>query len=118
MNFLQNGDNKQALYPFLKEVDPQNRLFVSKEDGAITNVDACSHLTMNLSCNHEEADTRLFVHVHHAIKHSAIKTVAVLSNDVDIVVIAVRVRPKLGFGYDFGAETAKFLGFGLVSVTA
>ena len=29
-----------------------------------------------------------------------------------------RDRPKLGFGYGFGAETAKFLGFGLVSVTA
>src|SRR6218665_1128014 len=29
-----------------------------------------------------------------------------------------RVRPKLGFGYGFGAETAKFLGFSLVSVTA
>src|SRR6218665_2639578 len=52
---------------------------------------------MNLSCNHEEADTRLFVHVHvhHAIKHSAIKTVAVLSNDVDIVVIAVAVFADL-----------------------
>ena len=31
---------------------------------------------------------------------------------------STRVRPKLGFGYGFGAETAKFLGFGLVSVTA
>jgi len=52
---------------------------------------------MNLSCNHEEADTRLFVHVHvhHAIKHSAIKTVVVLSNDVDIVVIAVAVFADL-----------------------
>src|SRR6218665_1705871 len=52
---------------------------------------------MNLSCNHEEADTRLFVHVHvhHAIKHSAIKTVAVLSNDVNIVVIAVAVFADL-----------------------
>src|SRR6218665_509516 len=29
-----------------------------------------------------------------------------------------RGRPKLCFGYGFGAETAKFLGFGLVSVTA
>ena len=66
MNFSQNEDNKQALYPFLadslKEADPQNIVFVSKEDGAIANVDACSHLTMNLSCNHEEANTRLFVH--------------------------------------------------------
>ena len=33
-------------------------------------LDACSHLTMNLSRNHEEAYTRLFVHVLHAIKHS------------------------------------------------
>src|SRR6218665_1160002 len=98
-NFLQNEDNKKELYPFLadslKEADPQNLVFVSKEDGAIANVDACSHLTMKLSCNHEEADTQLFVHVHHAIKHSAIKTVAVLSNDIDIVVIAVAVFADL-----------------------
>src|SRR6218665_1146320 len=100
-NFLQNEDNKKELCPFLddrlKEADPQNLVFLSKEDGAIglTNVDACSHLTMNLSCNHEEAGTRLIVHVHRAIKHSAIKTVAVLSNDVDIVVIAVAVFADL-----------------------
>src|SRR6218665_2728763 len=98
-NFLQSEDNKKELCPFLddrlKEADPRNLVFVSKEDGAITNVDAYSHLTMNLSCNHEEADTRLFVHVHHAIRHSAIKTVAVLSNDVDIVVIAVAVFADL-----------------------
>src|SRR6218665_90929 len=98
-NFLQNEDNKKELYPFLadslKEADPQNLVFVSKEDGAIVNVDACSHLTVNLLCNHEEVDTRLFVHVHHAIKHTAIKTVAVLSRDIDIVVIAVAVFPDL-----------------------
>src|SRR6218665_3538045 len=98
-NFLQSEDNKKELCPFLddrlKEADPRNLFFVSKEDGAITNVDACSHLTMNLSCNHEEADTRLFVHVHHAIRHSAIKTVAVLSHDIDIVVIAVAVFADL-----------------------
>src|SRR6218665_642384 len=32
--------------------------------------------------------------------------------------VAGRVRPKPCFGYGFGAETAKYLGFGLVSVTA
>src|SRR6218665_1071164 len=76
-NFFQNEYKKKELYPFLadslKEADPQNLVFVSKKDGAIVNVDACSHLTVNLSCNHEEANTRLFVRVHHAIKHSAIK---------------------------------------------
>src|SRR6218665_374648 len=34
------------------------------------------------------------------------------------ILFADRARPKLGFGYGFGAKTAKFLGFGLVSVTA
>ena len=29
-----------------------------------------------------------------------------------------RVRPNIGFGYGYGAETATFLGFGLVTVTA
>jgi len=42
-------------------------------------------------CNHEEADIQLFVQVHHAIKHTAIKSVAIHSNDIDIVVIAVAV---------------------------
>jgi len=32
--------------------------------------------------------------------------------------IKSRVRPKLCFGYGFGAETAKFFGFGMVSVMA
>src|SRR6218665_3645307 len=98
-NFLQNEDNKKELYPFLadslKEADPQNLVFVSKEDEAITNVDDCSDQTMNLSRNHEEADTLLFVHVHHAIKHSVIKSVAVLSSDIDIHVIAVALFADL-----------------------
>jgi len=32
--------------------------------------------------------------------------------------ITVRVRPNIGFGYGYGAETATFLGFGLVTFTA
>jgi len=34
------------------------------------------------------------------------------------VVVVVRARPNIGFGDGFGTETVKFLGFGLVSVTA
>ena len=43
---------------------------------------------------------------------------AYLNYLIILSVTASRVRPKLGFGYGFGTETAKFLGFGMVSVTA
>jgi len=33
-------------------------------------------------------------------------------------IISHRAGPNIGFGYGFGAETAKLFGFGLVSVTA
>ena len=76
-NFLQNEDNKKELFIFLadslKHVDPRNLVFVSKENKALKNVDSGLYIIDDLSCNHEEADTRLLVHVHHAVKHSAIK---------------------------------------------
>ena len=39
-----------------------------------------------LDCNHEEADTRIVIHVLHALKQGA-KTVQVRTVDTDIVVI-------------------------------
>ena len=41
-------------------------------------------------CNHEEADTRIVVHVQHALKHGA-KTVQIRTVDTDIIVILVGV---------------------------
>ena len=37
----------------------------------------------------------MFVHVHHAVKHNAVKSAAILSNYVDIVMKAAAVFDKL-----------------------
>ena len=39
-------------------------------------------------CNHEEADTRIFVHVRDAVEHGA-QNVLIRTVDTDVVVIAV-----------------------------
>lgn len=52
-------------------------------------------LDIHLSiCDHEEADTRIFVHVVNVIKNGH-KKVAVRTVDSDIVVLAVAVAAKL-----------------------
>ena len=45
-------------------------------------------------CNHEEADTRLFLHVKDALK-KGFRTVMVKANDTDLLVIAVATFSQL-----------------------
>ena len=96
-NFLQNEDNKKELYPFLadklKNVTNENFVFASKEESAICNSEDASF--SDLYCNHEEADTRLFVYEAHAVKINSVERAAILSNDTDIVVIAAALFEKL-----------------------
>lgn len=40
-------------------------------------------------CSHEEADTRIVVHVHHAIQAEQVKTVLIRTVDTDVVVVLV-----------------------------
>ena len=42
-----------------------------------------------IPCSHEEADSRIFVHLQHAVEHDCVTTACVLSNDTDIIVIAI-----------------------------
>ena len=44
------------------------------------------------NCNHEEADTRIVVHVMHALQQGA-KTIQVSTVDTDVVVILVGTLP-------------------------
>ena len=37
-----------------------------------------------ISCTHEEGDTRLFVHLKHAIERDCITSACILSNDTDM----------------------------------
>ncbi|GFS17875.1 hypothetical protein ElyMa_004993600 [Elysia marginata] len=51
-------------------------------------------------CNHEKANTRIVVHVVHALQHGA-KTVQVRTVDTDVVVILVGVFHDLLTAYPF-----------------
>lgn len=96
-SFLRNNTNKTELFEYLAEkiIDncKKNTIIVSKGTNAISN-----HQQMNICdispCSHEEADTRIFLHVGHAVK-MGVKAVIVNANDTDVLVIAVNTFPHL-----------------------
>ena len=98
MDFLRNTKNKKELFAFL----------TSKVAGIIWPPDKSVYITsgqyvesMNssrpmLACNHEEADTRIVVHVMHAlVVEQGMKSVLVCTVDTDVIVILVDVCAKL-----------------------
>lgn len=92
-DFLRCSDNKTALFTFLSDT-VANTVFTSGKQVIITagaNV-LCSpenYDTFGLApCNHEEADTRLLVHVADAVRAGHTKVI-IRTVDTDVVVIAV-----------------------------
>ena len=56
----------------------------------------CNKITRQpILCSHEEADTRLFVHSKHAIDIDCISSACILSNDTDIIILAVAFFEEL-----------------------
>ena len=45
--------------------------------------------------NHEEADTKMVVHLQHGIQHDKVKKADTLANDIDVVVIGIGLFGKL-----------------------
>ena len=96
MDFLRDTKNKKELFAFL----------TSKVAGIIWPPDKSVYITsgqyvesMNssrpmLACNHEEADTRIVVHVMHALEQG-MKSVLVRTVDTDVIVILVGVCAML-----------------------
>ena len=75
-----------------------NKVIVTKGPDALSN-----HPVSEISpCSHEEADTRVFLHVKDAVKEG-FKTVMISANDTDVLVIAVATfshRPRTEFEVD------------------
>ncbi len=90
MGFLCEPTNKKELFAYLTtkiEVfswPPDKAVYVTSEQGVVCNTSSNSMS----DCNHEEADTRITVHILHALKHGA-KTVCVRTVDTDVVVILI-----------------------------
>ena len=50
----------------------------------------CNKIVRNtIVCTHEEADTRIFIHLKHAIQKDVIRTACILANDTDVIILAV-----------------------------
>lgn len=95
-SFLRNDMNKTELFLFLadkiKGIDNATSIIATKGQDAVCNKER--DLSGVSPCIHEEADTRLFVHIKDAVLEGY-TTVAIKANDTDVVVIAVSVFSSL-----------------------
>jgi len=96
-NFLRVNENKTECFSFLAEriasLHPSKLFCVIQGENVLSNnnIDRSGLC----SCNHVEADTRIFIHVKHAAIHG-LKTSLVISTDTDVVVLAISRFEKLG----------------------
>ena len=109
-NFLGDQMNKKELFAFLTSKiesfswPPTKSVCVTSGQA----VSACGLFVPMDDCNDEEADTRIMVHIRHALEHGA-ETVLVRTVDTDVVVILVglffdlvTIRPSCDFWIAFG----------------
>lgn len=97
-NFLRHADNKTALFHLLAtsicDLNVAGKtFFATVEESVIGNpTDAdCSTLA---PCNHEEADTRLFVHVADAVRNG-LDSIMIRTCDTDVLVLSVHCMQQL-----------------------
>ena len=108
MQFLKESTNKQGLNEFLATTlnaltYPSDRqLFVTYQDRVLSN---CG-MTMP-QCNTEEADFRILHHVKHALSEN-MTFIQILSNDTDVVIIALGVYHMLRSDYIFDDLVIEF----------
>ena len=56
----------------------------------MTNSSICNKFIRRpIECTHEEADTRLFVHLKHAIQTDSISSASIYANDSDIIILEI-----------------------------
>ena len=86
--FLRNSSNKTDLFDLLA------KSIYSIETGivyaTVANSSICNKILRTpIQCTHEEADTRLFAHLKHAIQNDLIASASIHANDTDIIVLAI-----------------------------
>lgn len=105
--FLASGENKEALTDFLFETWRTVPLQAAGKDIAIfvAHRNVCHQLTLkdgimsvkeveSLTCDHEEADTRLLLHAKHAWSELYNKII-IQSPDTDVAIISLSIMAKL-----------------------
>ena len=106
--FLREDENKNELNIYLAEnlsakTFPEERFFfVTSQEKVLTN----STASMN-ECNHEEADTRLVIHIKHGLSEG-MNNFVVSSCDTDVIVILLGVYHQLRSAHDFSDIVVDF----------
>ena len=99
--FLRDSKNKTELFHFLSTKisshDCDKILISTFNAGVHGNIPCEVDLSPLEPCSHEEAGTRLLVHVHHA-QVTGFKNV-IITVDTDVLAIAVSVTPSFGIGH-------------------
>ena len=89
--FLKNEENEKELFPFISEMiandDMDGRLLLTTKQESVLFNKPCDMSSVQ-PCNHSEADTRIFLHLAHAV-HQGHKVAYVRTVDSDVVVLAV-----------------------------
>ena len=91
--FLRNNDNKKELFCFLAEKisklsSGSKEIYTTHLDDVLTAHEPDDCTDEIKSCNHEEADTQMLLHVAHATKHGHQK-VSIRTVNTDVVVLAI-----------------------------
>ena len=92
-DFLRVDENKTELFAFLSREAvnlplPQDKELYATDGSGVLCSPAESHLAGLAPCSHEEADTRLLLHVADAVQKGC-KKVTIRTVDTDVVVLAV-----------------------------
>ena len=98
-NFLRVDSNKAELFNYLSTVvmhdfqQEDKQLIVTHDVQVLSKPELQDMLSIS-PCSHEEADTRMFLHVYHAVRHGHRK-ILVQTVDTDVVVLAVSIAQTL-----------------------
>ena len=76
-------ENKSELFCLLAKSIEDGIVYASYNETSICNKFA----RQQIPCTHEEADTRIFVHLKNAIERDCISSACIMCNDTDIVIL-------------------------------
>ena len=99
--FLKNNLNKTELNVYLAETLSAmtylegRQLFITNKEKVLSNCGVAMG-----DCDHEEADTRMIIHIKHALS-LGMTTIQVLSSDTDVIIILLGVYFKLRNDHSF-----------------
>jgi len=100
-SFLRNSDNKRELFCYISEqlekIDIGHKaIYTTYLDRVLFTGSANTESTSEIEpCDHEESDTRMFIHAAHAARHGHTKVV-LQTVDTDVLVLAVAQTSHLG----------------------